>query len=847
MTNKVLDYYRLAPPQATVAGVRAIDTTSYISTGVLISCVETETAYLWDQASTNPDDNGVTTIAPTTGSGRWKNINHISDTSILGVEITGSRSLASTDIGKILFNQSSNNYGITFPDNTDLNTMKVGESVRLTNIDFNGIIDIIFPDGVGYNGNTPVGIGGFELKNVGASTLIVRVSPTNYIASTQLPYDNTTNVFGTGDHTDFCAQVQSIAPSSLHRRQNGVSANRSLVQDDLGVLLHANGANYTLSLPTVGDATLNNGASFYVCQRDTSALTVQAPVGVTLNGIDNGSITTSGPLAYGVFFRQGPLAQNAWLYFDLTTIGILPQTPNAILFNDGSGNTTDSAQLTTNTTVEVSGVPTLQKIKMTSDDAFAGFSSLTYNDSPAAINHFIRGRGRGTESAPQALQAQDNVAFDIAAGMVDDGGTKKFLIGGTRVFRTDETPTSTACPMSYVVNVSNDDSGDFSTFSMFSRGSMKLVGSGTGQLDLQFSDFVNIIDGDLKFNNQLFFDSVGKQVLANVYTANTSDTTILIDGQTQAPQILTTTNNINGGAVIALFNDDGNERPEITFVNGRGSYESKNSSQIGDVVGSIKFAGTTQTNLFHNTTAFITAITKGTITNTDVPVGLQIISSSNDNGTISLLELNPDGSMSLKGLNGSSRNLELNFPDEIDIITNNLLLNGSPFPLHPSTYFAQTTNSPVVTNTATEGSIQGVGTGAISFTANELQVGDSFQLTIGLAFGASGTESIQIRLLDGATEFFTTGLLGPINTSGIKDVVFNVTSTVTAVGVSGTIQSVISVLRPDIIFISDERVRINSTTVDTTGALTFDLKAKWSGTGAANSIQSKIITFKKLN
>ena len=76
MANKVLDYYRLAPPQATVAAVRTVDTTAFISTGVLISCVETEAVYVWDQASVDPDDGGVTTIAPTVGPGRWKNVNN---------------------------------------------------------------------------------------------------------------------------------------------------------------------------------------------------------------------------------------------------------------------------------------------------------------------------------------------------------------------------------------------------------------------------------------------------------------------------------------------------------------------------------------------------------------------------------------------------------------------------------------------------------------------------------------------------------------------------------------------------------------------------------------------------
>jgi hypothetical protein len=84
--------------------------------------------------------------------------------------------------------------------------------------------------------------------------------------------------------------------AALAIRQNVVSSIRDLVKTDVGVYLSKNpGFPSQINLPPVGDTSITTNASFYMLEKiNGESLTVQAPAGVELDGVDGGSISTSG-------------------------------------------------------------------------------------------------------------------------------------------------------------------------------------------------------------------------------------------------------------------------------------------------------------------------------------------------------------------------------------------------------------------------------------------------------------------------------------------------------------------------------------------------------------------------
>lgn len=73
--------------------------------------------------------------------------------------------------------------------------------------------------------------------------------------------------------------------------------------------------------------------------------------------------------------------------------------------------------------------------------------------------------------------------------------------------------------------------------------------------------------------------------------------------------------------------------------------------------------------------------------------------------------------------------------------------------------YAQTIQSPTVTNTTTETTIVGTGVGTLSVPANGFRVGDSFHAKVGGVISTLNNHEITVRIKTGAIVLASTGLI----------------------------------------------------------------------------------------
>ena len=108
-----------------------------------------------------------------------------------------------------------------------------------------------------------------------------------------------------------------------------------------------------------------------------------------------------------------------------------------------------------------------------------------------------------------------------------------------------------------------------------------------------------------------------------------------------------------------------------------------------------------------------------------------------------------------------------------------------PIYYNPGLY-AQTVQSPTITNTTDERSIVGTGVGGLSVPANGFSVGDSYHGKIGGVISCQNNDQITIRVKTGAVTLATTGLitLTPATSQGWE---IELDFTIATTGVTGTI------------------------------------------------------------
>jgi hypothetical protein len=356
----------------------------------------------------------------------------------------------------------------------------------------------------------------------------------------------------------------------------------------------------------------------------------------------------------------------------------LPSGNNEVLHNDGSGNLTGTQELTTNSPLTISTILLNQKLGSYSNLQFNSQTLATYFNSQSVANMFALVRGRGTEAAKVELQKNDVVGQITAAGVIDNGVTKEIRSGGTMAFIVDEIPTTSACPMTSIWQVLNEDTSSSCTFAITSKGSASLSGTGTTpQLELNFSDYINTNADSLRFNNNVFFDSTNNQTIADIYSANTTDTDVTYSAFTVPLRSnFIVPDGTVGGSACQVYSNSASHRYVDIKARGRGTAATPTAVADGNLIHETVFAATnTNGDLLGNTS--ITTSVDGTPSATAVPIKYRIFCGDSDNSTSTVFDMSPDGSMLLQGNNGSTRNLELDFLDSINLVTNDLQLNGS--------------------------------------------------------------------------------------------------------------------------------------------------------------------------
>ena len=163
---------------------------------------------------------------------------------------------------------------------------------------------------------TPLGTDEYAVNQGGVTLKETNAQISDYVKSSILPSDPNkvviTDALGevttdinlsydsvSGALNTYVINTESInasVGSNIFNRQNLVSADRLVVASDIGVLLSKNPTfPGKLNLPPVGDSSFSHEASFWIWQIDPlEPLTVQAPAGVEIDGVDGGSITTEG-------------------------------------------------------------------------------------------------------------------------------------------------------------------------------------------------------------------------------------------------------------------------------------------------------------------------------------------------------------------------------------------------------------------------------------------------------------------------------------------------------------------------------------------------------------------------
>lgn len=164
--------------------------------------------------------------------------------------------------------------------------------------------------------------------------------------------------------------------------------------------------------------------------------------------------------------------------------------------------------------------------------------------------------------------------------------------------------------------------------------------------------------------------------------------------------------------------------------------------------------------------------------------------------------------------------------------------------------FAQTGNSPIITNTTVESTLIDSGVGTLSVPANGWAIGDSFRADFGGIINTGNNQTIQIRVKTGSVILLDCGAQTISNlTGGIWTLSINFT--IRALGAAG-VASIVSLGR----FTYTKTVNgalegfsfntVNNTTFDTTVSNTLDVTAQWGAASTLNNIYSDIFVLNKI-
>lgn len=164
--------------------------------------------------------------------------------------------------------------------------------------------------------------------------------------------------------------------------------------------------------------------------------------------------------------------------------------------------------------------------------------------------------------------------------------------------------------------------------------------------------------------------------------------------------------------------------------------------------------------------------------------------------------------------------------------------------------FAQTANSPIITNTATESTLIDGGVGVLFVPANGFKVGDSFVAHISGHVTSQNNTGITFRVKSDSIILATSGLLILPQTTN-QAWLLNIVFTIRAIGAAG-----VAAIQTNGLFTYTKDASnafegtglsdLNNTTFSTTIQNTLDITAQWASASASNVIYSETFVLNKI-
>lgn len=172
-------------------------------------------------------------------------------------------------------------------------------------------------------------------------------------------------------------------------------------------------------------------------------------------------------------------------------------------------------------------------------------------------------------------------------------------------------------------------------------------------------------------------------------------------------------------------------------------------------------------------------------------------------------------------------------------MSNLILLNGSGGTSNSSSIFAQTTGSTPIIGTP-GGSLIGPGVGSLTFAANTLNVGDSFEYNASGDIGSLNNEGFTLRVYLGAIQLVATTITLPSLVISANHWIVNVKFTIQTTGASSKVGTSIqfSTVKANTLHYMHNVDSVAS--VDTTISNTFDLTGNFTTNNPTNEVYSQI-------
>jgi hypothetical protein len=169
---------------------------------------------------------------------------------------------------------------------------------------------------------------------------------------------------------------------------------------------------------------------------------------------------------------------------------------------------------------------------------------------------------------------------------------------------------------------------------------------------------------------------------------------------------------------------------------------------------------------------------------------------------------------------------------------------------NPSSLFAQTGNSTIISGTNIESTLINGGVGTLTVPANAFKIGDSFRAVFGGVMNAANNQTIRVRVKTNGVILLDSGVQN-LTSSIVNDIFsLNIDFTIRQIGGAG-VASIVSLGTFHYTKTNNASTQgfgfnvVNNTTFNTTVNSTLDVTVQWGSTNAGNSIYSDLFILNK--